>query len=96
MNFRTYGKRITACLISAGMIASAVTSAGAGSVIPQSSTTCVHHAHTPTCGGLLGECTDICSVCKADVQNLINTLPDISAVTAQNKATVKACVPDIN
>lgn len=54
---------------------------------------CAHHNHDENCGGLLNNCTYVCQTCVAEIQQMINALPDY--VTSENKSSVEAALTAI-
>lgn len=54
---------------------------------------CAHHNHDENCGGLLNNCTYVCEVCVAEIQQMVNALPDY--VTPENQSAVEAALTAI-
>ena len=57
---------------------------------------CAHHNHDDVCGGITNACSFVCGTCVAEIQAMVNALPDMEDITNESKPSVAQALSAID
>lgn len=57
---------------------------------------CAHHNHDEACGGMTNACSFLCETCVAEIQAMVNALPDMEDITDESKPSVAQALSAID